>query len=172
MTEAPEFEILISSAGERLADYYRAAYELMRDLPICNPRLDIEAIGFRPFGDHACGVVLTPWFMNLTICSADRAALPSVSAGEAAQWRLPAGEVGFVAADIEGFGLVYSCSLFSPMDDFVDQAAARATAAAVLEALFEEASPAAASAPAPLEASRLDRRAMLFGARRDARPAP
>jgi [NiFe] hydrogenase assembly HybE family chaperone len=165
MTKAPDSESAVLGAGERLANYYRAISDRMRGLPVFNSRLDVEAVGFRPFGEYACGVLVTPWFMNLTICGAGRGDLPLICAGEAGQWRFPAGSASFVAADIEGFGLVYNCSLFSPMDDFVDQAAARATATAVLDALFEE-------APVAAPESRLDRRAMLFGARRDARPSP
>ncbi|QGM44360.1 [NiFe]-hydrogenase assembly chaperone HybE [Methylocystis heyeri] len=166
MTKASDFESAVCGAGERLANYYRTASDRMRELPVFNSRLDVEAVGFRPFGEYACGVLVAPWFMNLTICGAGRGALPPVSSGEAAQWRFPAGSASFVAADIEGFGLVHNCSLFSPMDEFADQAAARATATAVLDALFEE-----ARVPTP-EASGLDRRAMLFGTRRDARPSP
>lgn len=52
---------------------------------------------------------------------------------------LTAGRVGFVVGRLEGFGRVDSCSLFSPMGDFADHAAARAVAVAALDQLFDPA---------------------------------
>ena len=46
-------EAAATLAGARLADHYRRVHEAMRDLPICNPALEIEAIGFRPWGPRA-----------------------------------------------------------------------------------------------------------------------
>lgn len=53
------------AAGEAVAAIYRAAVPAMRDLPVFNPALDVAAIGFRALDDHAFGVIVTPWFMNL-----------------------------------------------------------------------------------------------------------
>jgi [NiFe] hydrogenase assembly HybE family chaperone len=60
---------------------------------------------------------------------------------------LPCGKVDFLVADLEGFGRLLMCSLFSPMQDFVDQDAALATAQAALAALMDEG--ALAQAPEP-----------------------
>jgi [NiFe] hydrogenase assembly HybE family chaperone len=159
MTGRPDPSAQALSAGARLADYYCTVHGAMRDLPVCNPRLEVEAVGFRAFGEYVCGVVLTPWFMNLIICGAEKSALPPAASGAASQWRFLAGDVEFIAAEVEGFGLIHSCSLFSPMDDFADHAAARATALAVLDALF--------AGPSPEPAPQMNRRAMLFGASRE-----
>lgn len=160
-------EAAATRAGARLADHYRRVHEAMRDLPICNPALEIEAIGFRPYGGHALGVILTPWFMNLMICAADAEELSPKAPGETACWPLTAGRVDFVVGRLEGFGRVDSCSLFSPMDDFADHAEARAVAVATLDELFDpalgEARAAAARRPALP-----DRRSLIFGAKRDA----
>ncbi|MFZ3179551.1 MAG: [NiFe]-hydrogenase assembly chaperone HybE, partial [Methylocystis silviterrae] len=145
---------------------YRRVHEAMRDLPICNPALEIEAIGFRPYGGQALGVILTPWFMNLMICAADAEELPPKAPGETAYWPLTAGRVGFVVGRLEGFGRVDSCSLFSPMDDFADHAAARAVAVAALDELFDPAL-ADARATAARRPALLDRRSLIFGAKRD-----
>jgi [NiFe] hydrogenase assembly HybE family chaperone len=166
-TTDPARETAAVFAGARLADHYRRVYQAMRDLPICNPSLDIEAIGFRPYGDHAIGVILTPWFMNLTVCAAGAEALPLRPLGETAHWPLPAGRVSFIVGRLDGFGRVDSCSLFSPMNDFADHAAARAVAVAALDELFDPGSAdwreAARRRPAGL-----DRRSLILGARRGA----
>ncbi|MCQ4188618.1 [NiFe]-hydrogenase assembly chaperone HybE [Methylocystis suflitae] len=163
----PAREAAAACAGARLADHYRRVHEAMRDLPICNPALEIEAIGFRPYGAQALGVILTPWFMNLMICAADAEELPPKAPGETACWPLTAGRVDFVVGRLEGFGRVDSCSLFSPMDDFADHAAARAVAVAALDELFDPAF-AEARAAAARRPALLDRRSLTFGAKRDA----
>ncbi|MEF3365169.1 [NiFe]-hydrogenase assembly chaperone HybE [Methylocystis sp. 9N] len=163
-TDPPREEAAVL-AGAQLADHYRRVHEAMRDLPICNPRLDVAAIGFRPYGDHALGVILTPWFMNLMICAAGSDELAPRPVGETAYWPLPAGRVGFIVGRLEGFGRVDSCSLFSPMDDFVDDAAARAVAVAALNELFNPAPEEARDAVAKRSAM-MDRRSLIFGAKR------
>lgn len=149
-------------AGDRLARHYRGVFETaMRDVPICNLRLDVEAIGFRSFGEAAIGIIVTPWFMNLAICGVEGCDLPKAPFSTTAQWLLPAGCIDFIVGHVEDFGRVDGCSLFSPMDDFADHEMARATAEAVLSALLDP-----APSPEPERSpSRYDRRALLFGAR-------
>jgi len=168
MSPAPEPDAAAAAqaVGARLAEIYRGVHVAMRDLPVCNPRLDVEAIGFQPFGDYALGVLLTPWFMNVIICARSAPDLPATPAGAATQWALPAGGVDFVAARLEGFGRLDSCSLFSPMDAFADHAAAKATAIAALDQLIAPAAEPAADPRAP-QHKKLNRRALFFGARRD-----
>jgi [NiFe] hydrogenase assembly HybE family chaperone len=62
----------------------------------------------------------------------------------------PAGHFEFLSSPLDDLGTIATCSLFSPMQAFADQAAAEATAAAVLTTLFESApAPAPAADPAP-----------------------
>ena len=64
-----------------LVAHYEAIYaERMRDLPIVNPRLAVEAVGFEQWEDQDLGVLITPWFMNLVLLP-DSARLVSVSPG-------------------------------------------------------------------------------------------
>lgn len=115
---------------------YRRAEPTLRGTPVHNPRLGLAALGFRPWEDGAAGVVVTPWFMNLTLLPALPAAWDSLAEGEEVERSLPGGVFPFVAATLEGVGRVLTCSLFSPMEEFVDHKAARLTAlAAAAEAL-------------------------------------
>ena len=47
--------------------FERIGAEQMRDLPIYNHAIDVEAIGFHPWGPGFIGVLITPWFMNLML---------------------------------------------------------------------------------------------------------
>lgn len=160
------------AAGEAVAAIYRAAVPAMRDLPVFNPALDVAAIGFRALDDHAFGVIVTPWFMNLVRLPLDPAAAGR-SQGEVVTRVLPVGALEFTAGQLDGIGGIESCSLFSPMFDFADQSAAEAAAEAALAAVLEpeqvadETSP--SQAPSKM-ATTLDRRGLLRGAWMERRP--
>ena len=63
--------------GERVAAlvaaYRRVAETDMVGVPICNPALAVEAVGFRAFGPGWLGAVVTPWFLNALLVPADPA---------------------------------------------------------------------------------------------------
>ncbi|MGO9005571.1 MAG: [NiFe]-hydrogenase assembly chaperone HybE [Beijerinckiaceae bacterium] len=63
-----------------LIERFRCIDAAMRDLPVYNRKVAVEAIGSRPFGDDALlGVVLTPWFTNvLTLPKRGHLALAAV----------------------------------------------------------------------------------------------
>lgn len=129
----------------------------MAGVPLLNERLAVAALGFEPVDDGALGVLLTPWFMNLLWLPAADA----VAAAPGASRRRAVGRENFefIGAHEEGLGAYEACSLFSPMFEFEDQAAALATAREVLAQLRQ---------PAPPE-PQASRRALLFG--RPAAPA-
>ncbi|MFD2232460.1 [NiFe]-hydrogenase assembly chaperone HybE [Phaeospirillum tilakii] len=125
------------AVADRLVGRYRAIAAGLGDLPIVNPRLGVEAVGFRPHRGWALGVVITPWFMNLAVAAlAEDAPLPPAGPGESWSLPLPAGPVALTVGLLDGFGRVDAASLFSPMHAFPDPAVTRATAASVLTALF------------------------------------
>ncbi len=153
--------------GEKLADFYRRVHATaMRGSAVCNEALAVEAIGFRDFGPYVLGVMVTPWFANLVVTAPSEGTEAPFPDPAQLKLRFPAGDVDFNVSEIEGFGPLASCSLFSPMDEFADHEAARVAAGAALEALLD---PALHEAPGREReaASGMDRRA-LFGGRRRA----
>ncbi|WP_114968372.1 [NiFe]-hydrogenase assembly chaperone HybE [Rhodoferax ferrireducens] len=143
----------------------------MAGVPILNPALRVEALGFElcegdgaeAGGTHgAVGVLVTPWFMNLVWFPLDRIDQPD-RAGSSRVHQVGAESFDFIAGHEPAFGSFEACSLFSPMFEFPDQAAASATGAAVLATLRQPPEP----APVP-QAKSTDlaaRRAFLFGRR-------
>lgn len=153
----------------------------MQGVPILNARLRVQAVGFEPEPDEpatALGVLVTPWFINLVrlpLAAADEGALAAV--GERRARSAGHSRVDFIGAHEPAVGRFEACSLFSPVLEFADQAAALATAGAVLQLLRAPADmPAARPAPlpvpppAPTPAAAPDRRAFLFGRRAPAAP--
>lgn len=125
-----------SLTAELEATFERIRVECMADIPILNDAIRVEAVGFRAHHDHFVGVLVTPWFMNLMLVPADPDASPGVKAGSTSLHAFPAGEFEFIAGYEEGFGHFAMCSLFSPMFEFADHAAAAETAAAVMEGIM------------------------------------
>lgn len=149
------------AVGDRLAALYADVYaRKMNDAPICNANLVVESVGFRPWGAMALGIVVTPWFMNIVLAPRENALLPVATAGATVPVVLPAGRIDFAASELAGFGALWTCSLFSPMDEFADAAAARATAIAAMDLLTAElrTEEVATSASAPV-----NRRALMRG---------
>lgn len=119
--------------------FRRIHRERMAGLPILNPALDVEAVGFRGWGDCCLGVLITPWFMNLILLPGEGDAWQAVSAGSVQVHRFPSGDYEFIVGEETGVGCYQLCSLFSPVFEFSSQAGAVATAQAALDALLQPA---------------------------------
>jgi [NiFe] hydrogenase assembly HybE family chaperone len=115
------------------------ASERMADVPILNPRLSVEAVGFREWNGHWLGALVTPWFINLVVMPLDPAAWRSAPERDNVPYPFPTGLFNFIAACEPGLGEYHACSLFSPVLEFADQATARATARLALDGLFDPA---------------------------------
>ena len=148
--------------------------ERMEGVPMLNPTLAVEAVGFRPWREHWLGILITPWFMNVVLMPRVSAAWQAIGERESRHHVFPGGVFEFIGAHEATLGDYQACSLFSPMFEFADQREARATALAALDALFDPASreTAPARAPAPGAAApesveaqpMLSKRDFLFGA--------
>jgi [NiFe] hydrogenase assembly HybE family chaperone len=137
---------LDAAPEQRLREAFERIHrERMAGLPILHPDLRVAVIGGRRWQHDWIGVLLTPWCMNLVLLPGPGAARRPGSAGSTQRLVLPAGTFELVASHEAGVGAFAACSLFSPMHGFADQAAAVATAEAVMQALFAppEAPPAA-----------------------------
>ena len=161
MTSPVEFASLLEDCYRRIGE------RSMRDLPIYNDALAVEAVGFRIHDDALAGILITPWFMNLVLQPLD-GSLASCRPGSSISHVFPVGAIDFNVGDSEGIGRIASCSLFSPMFEFTAMAQARATAeAAFVEILLP---PVAQERPATKVAAAVDRRRFLRGEMAEPRP--
>ncbi len=127
----------VTTTAERIAAIFtRIHHERMRDLPIVNPVLTVKALGFREVEQGWLGALVTPWLMNLVLLPYKPADWARLRTGTQIEHAFPAGSFMFTMGHEEGLGPYQSCSLFSPMFEFVDQTTAEATALAAIEALF------------------------------------
>jgi [NiFe] hydrogenase assembly HybE family chaperone len=157
----------------------------MAGVPILNPALSVEAVGFRPWGEHWLGILVTPWFMNLWLMPRVVARWQPIAVGASRHHVFPAGVFEFIGGFEPTIGDYQACSLFSPMFDFSDHCGARDTAVAAMEALFDAAhrgapesglvaaqSLSAAPAAAASAARPLSKRDFLFGQPRHGERGP
>lgn len=121
------------------AAFLRIERERMRGVPILNAALRVEAVGLRRWEGHWLGALITPWFIDLMLLPDASPPARAWAGGEMTTWRFPSGSYDFRCGHEQGLGLYQSCSLFSPVLEFVDQAAARAAAMAALQGLFLDA---------------------------------
>lgn len=162
--------VQLAARMQALVDFYRHVQtERMAGIPLLNPALSVEAVGFEwasPVEEGAEpvaeGVLITPWFMSLL-------RLPSMN--------LPHGHrVGckfvrnfgserfdFIGAHDPAIGYHETCALFSPMNGFTGQDLARETAQASLALVRPQPEP---DAVPPVAAEPLPPRRGFFMARR------
>ena len=138
-----------SNPSARLTATFEAAATRMAGLPLVNPAIRVEAVGFAPWDEHWLGVMVTPWCMNLVLAPRNAAAWLPLPPGAKRGYRFPAGDYEFVGAHDAIAGVYLACSLFSPMHEFADHETARAVATMARTALLDARLAPAAEAWAP-----------------------
>jgi [NiFe] hydrogenase assembly HybE family chaperone len=123
----------------RITDTYERIWRTrMEGLPFLNPKLRVEAVGFRAWEGQWLGGLVTPWSLNLLLLPGE-GEWTSLPAGSERFVDFPAGCFRFIAGREATLGESHSCSLFSPVLEFTDHEAARLTAQAALVGLFDPA---------------------------------
>jgi len=155
----------LAAREQALAAHYRQVQaERMQGLPLLNPALSVETVGFEwtpdaqtgePVGE---GVLVTPWFMSLVRLPAHAQAAEG-RVGQRREHAFGCERFDFLGAWDAGIGFHESCALFSPMQGFDSQALARETALAAL-GLTRPAPP-----EQPAQPAQPARRAFLAGRR-------
>ena len=135
--DAREAEGLRTRSEALVADFTEVWHGKMRDVPMVNKLLQVEAVGFQRFEGRPLGVLISPWFMNLILLPMDGEDWSDLVPGTREILRFPSGEYEFLHNRREMTGGYKACSLFSPMGDFRSQAQAVEVAEAVMVALFD-----------------------------------
>jgi [NiFe] hydrogenase assembly HybE family chaperone len=151
MTDTDSSPLCRPSPADALERVFQSVlHRQMQDMPMVNPALSVEAVGFRPWHEHWLGILITPWFMNLMLLPRVCEKWRPIAERESRHHVFPAGVFEFIGGRDTLLGDYQACSLFSPMFEFADHAGAHDTAAAALDALFDVASRDRGEAP-PLQ---------------------
>lgn len=116
--------------------FARIAETRMADLPLNNPRLEVATVDFRADdeGHFALGMLVTPWCMNLLRLPLHDG-VEVLGVGRSGARDIGTRRFDFIGAHEPGLGAFEASSLFSPMLEFANQAAALATAQEALKEL-------------------------------------
>lgn len=123
------------------ATFNKILAERMRGLPVVNDELSVQAVGFNRFNDDWLGVLITPWFMNLLLLPGPGCTWSRQQPGTTIEKNFPYGTFEFTLGNEAQLDTYALCSLFSPMFQFENQAAALAAAQAALQGLLAGAEP-------------------------------
>ena len=126
----------------------------MLGLPIANPALRVEAVGFEQWEDQDLGILITPWFMNLVLLP-DSGRLTDLPQGDRVECRFPSGPCELTVYHDEDLGSYLAAVLFRTVADFPDQDVARAVAEEALAQLLAE--------PAEKKGEKVSRRGLFTG---------
>ncbi len=120
-----------------VADFREVFHAKMRDVPIVNHALSVEAVGWRLHEGRPLGVLISPWFMNLIMLPAAGEDWSDLHPGAKEIIGFPSGDYEFIHNTREMTGGYKACSLFSPMNDFASQMNAVAVAKEIVQALLD-----------------------------------
>jgi [NiFe] hydrogenase assembly HybE family chaperone len=128
---------LVSEPPKLVAEFREIWNAKMRDVPIVNRALHVEAVGFRAWEGRPVGVLVSPWFMNLILLPAPGEDWSGGVAGAKELIDFPSGTYEFIWNSRGALGPYKACSLFSPMTEFGSQLQATDCARAVMVGLFD-----------------------------------
>lgn len=112
----------------------------MQDMPMCNPNLQVQAVGFQVWGEYYLGVMITPWFMSLMLLPQNEktmTAMQNQQEGDKQTHVFPSGYYEFIKGKEKELGCYQMCSLFSPLLEFDDQSIVVEVARSALRELMQ-----------------------------------
>ncbi len=126
---------------QRIAQQIEAAFERilcekMQGIPIVNPAIRVEALGFQAYEGRVFGIIITPWLMNLVLLPATDEDWSGLQLGEKKWHQIGPRQYKFLANDIDGIGVCRTHSLYSPMREFRSHEQAQAAALRFLDELI------------------------------------
>ncbi|SMX27932.1 Rubredoxin [Pelagimonas phthalicica] len=149
-----EAEVIAAKTDALVTDFTEVWHAKMRDVPMVNKLLHVQAVGWKMHEGRPLGVLISPWFMNLIQLPADGEDWSDLVAGAKEVISFPSGDYEFIHNTREMTGGYKACSLFSPMGEFNSQKQAMDVAEAVMLALFQEENRAETDRSADIRATR------------------
>ncbi len=140
--------IQASDLSEKLENVFRVIHEeRMTGLPILNPALQVEAVGFREVDGQCVGVLITPWFMNLILLASEGDHFADAEPGDKRSVSFPSGACEMELCEEALLGRYLSRPLFSPMGNFTEQSQAVKTAESIMQRMMTAVEPVKQEAP-------------------------
>ncbi len=119
-------------------EFRRIHMEQMQGIPILNPAIDVQTLGFDHYQGRILGVLITPWLMNVVMLPRDDENWSNSQVGQKKNFQFPSRSYRFMANKINGIGPCHTHSLYSPMNQFSSHSQAVNSAHAFLNGLMIE----------------------------------
>ncbi len=169
MSDPPFADPVLAHRLTRLEDTFRQIHAgQMAGVPVCNPRLAVEAVGFVPWEKGWVGALVTPWFLDLVHIARSATAWLDKGQGSIVAHSFPAGPVDMVVETETLFGPYQHLALFSPLPFLEDQDHARRVARGAVDHLMAPRKDAATPPTAGQLTAKAARHALAARDRRDA----
>lgn len=112
--------------------------EQMQGIPILNPLITVETLGFHEYQGRIVGIVITPWMMNMLMLPKDDEDWSQYNIGHKLPHQFPSSTYKFMVNEIDGIGFCQTYSIFSPMREFVNHEHALSAAQSFLDTMMIE----------------------------------
>jgi [NiFe] hydrogenase assembly HybE family chaperone len=126
-----------AAVNELLRAYRDKVQPRMCGLPMYNASLRVDAVGFQVHEDRPCGVLVTPWCMNLIVLAGAEDDWSGLASGQSVRVSFPAGDYDFTFSAPEGINTHLSLPLFTTVQEIADQDMASEIATEVLRRLYQ-----------------------------------
>jgi [NiFe] hydrogenase assembly HybE family chaperone len=92
--------------------------ENMQGIPILNPNIRVEAVGFREIDGRVLGIIICPWLMNVVLLPREDEDWSGKELGHKQPHEFSSRIYKFMINEYEGVGTCQTHSLHSPMRQF------------------------------------------------------
>ncbi len=133
MTQTQQATLLAESLESIFGKIER---EQMAGIPILNPVLRVQTLGFQHVEGGTIGIVITPWLMSLIYFPKNNEDLARYEIGKKLNRKFPSGNVKFMLNEFDELGRFLSHSIHSPMNAFSSQKQAILAAEQFLDSLL------------------------------------
>ena len=110
----------------------------MQGIPILNPNIGIEAVGFHQRHGRIIGIIICPWLMNLVMLPADDEDWSGFELGHKQPHEFGNRTFKFMINEYDGIGVCQTHSLYSPMRAFASHQQAVDAANCFIDELYSE----------------------------------
>ena len=116
--------------------FHKIHLENMQGIPILNPAIRVEALGFQLYEGRVLGIIITPWLMNVVLLPVEGEDWSHMALGDKRPHKFVSMTYKFMLNEIDGIGRCQTHSLYSPMRDFISHEQALVVAQNFLDDLM------------------------------------
>ncbi len=116
--------------------FHKIHLENMQGIPILNPAIRVEALGFQLYEGRVLGIIITPWLMNVVLLPVEGEDWSHMALGDKRPHKFVSMTYKFMLNEIDGIGRCQTNSLYSPMRDFISHEQALVVAQNFLDDLM------------------------------------